>query len=153
MKKLIIFLFSCIATIVHSQSFPYEISWGTYVGGTGTLLDDQGRPGTALFSDSQNNIYSTGLTIFQGSLGNTYYNQFALNGNLANSSLQSSFYSTKFSPTGQMLKGSYDSNMGTVPYSRLLGIDNANNQYFITGVNSIVYNLSTSGVWLTQPTD
>jgi len=151
--KLFKIILNFLVVCVSAQSFPYDRAWGTYVGGTGTLLDHYYIEGNSFFTDSQNSIYVNGNTGFQSGYTSAYYSQFAPGGTLPDTSLNSSNYSAKFSSNGQMLTGSYENDINTTMYNRLLGIDGNDSKYILSMKPGIVLNLATSGVWLSQPTN
>lgn len=138
-----------------AQDFPYVRDWGSYVGGAGIVLQDYGYDENSIQIDNQKNIYTKGVLIPMSGYNLSYYNQFVNGGGnmLSTISANSSyFYETKFSPTGQMNKGSYVSTGSgqSINFEHLLAIDNANNFYYIKRQNGLVPNLSTSGVWLSE---
>lgn len=137
----------------NAQTFPYLRDWGSYVGGNGTVLQDFGYDETSIHLDNQKNIYTKGAVIFQPGYDATYYNQFVIGGgngvvNINPNVLKQ--YEAKFSPTGQMLKGSYVSSSAgfSFIYEVLTHIDSSNNFYYINRYDSSVPNLSTPGVWM-----
>lgn len=133
-------------------SFPYNRAWGTYVGGTGNLLSDEYKVGTNIFHDSQNNIYTNSQTTIQSGYQSSYYNQFVLGGNNCDISYNINLYHAVFGNSGAMIFAGYKgSDTATNSNFEILrGIDPQNNKYVLKGYNSIVNNLSTPGVWLTQ---
>lgn len=148
---LISFIFS--SYVVNAQtSFPYNRAWGTYVGGTGSLLFDEYKVGTNIFHDSQNNIYTNSQTTLQSGYQSSYYNQFVLGGNNCDLSSSINLYHAVFGNLGAMTfagyRGSDTANNSNFEIVR--GIDPQNNKYVLKGYSSIVNNLSTPGVWLTQ---
>lgn len=154
MKNLItLFLATSFITTMNAQSvFPYERDWGSYVGGTGTLLLDQFFVDTSFHHDSQNNIYLNGQTTFVNTYPSSYYNQFIINGgNTVNTTNTTNPYTAKFSPSGQMLFGSYTINVSNTR-ERLLAIDQADNRYRIKRFVGQIANLATAGTWLQQNT-
>lgn len=149
-KLLLLVAFSSLFTFHNAQIFPYEREWGSYVGATGTYLGSFNFTKIAFFTDSQNNLYVNGNTPPLG-YSASYYNQFVNGGGNPVIFGQENLYSAKFSPTGQMLKGSYDGI--TNDFERTLGIDNSDNKYTLKIIPGQVSNLATSGVWLTQNTN
>lgn len=138
----------CFLNLFHSQSFTFERSWGSYVGGTGNYLGENSFNYTSLFSDSQQNIYVNGYTSIQSGYNAAYYNQF-VNGGGNNITLGvQNNYAAKFSSNGQMLRGSYD---GTVNnFERIVGVDFSDNIYVLKSTSLQVSNLATANVWLDQ---
>lgn len=139
----------------NAQDFPYVRDWGSYVGGAGMVLQDYGYDETSIQIDNQKNIYTKGVFIPVSGYNVSYYNQFVNGGGnmLSSISVNSSyFYETKFSPTGQMNKGSYVSTGSgqSINFEHLLAIDNTNNFYYIKRQNGSMPNLSTPGVWLSE---
>lgn len=129
--------------------FPYEQQWGTYIGGSGTHLLDTHLPDTSFNSDSQNNLYMSGTTVFAPSYSNTYYDQFiAGGGNPSVFPLQNS-YSVSISVTGQQLSAGYNG-ISNGASERLIGVDSFNNRFMLKQLPGNIPNLSTPGAWLTQ---
>lgn len=140
----------------NAQDFPYLKEWGSYVGGTGTLLYDYFYDGNSFFTDSDKNIYVNGTTSFQNGYSASYYSQFVLAGNHPNIGYPSGQYTSKFSNSGQMLFGSYTNNSGAGGvnnWNDLVGIDSGNNKYYLKRQSGIIPNLSTPGAWLSQNTN
>lgn len=140
----------------NSQTFPYVKDWGSYVGGNGTVLQDLGYDETSIQVDNQKNIYTKGSVMFQSGYNASYYNQFVNGGgNTITAPTLGAFayYETKFSPQGQMLKGSYISSgsISDFTYKRLTYIDSSNNFYYINRYWGSVPNLATAGTWLQNP--
>lgn len=111
LKLLVLLSAICLGNCHQAQSaFPYERDWGTYVGGSGTYLGEFSLIGTSLFKDSQNNIHVAGQTFFANGYSASYYNQFVSGGgNPVMLTGASNYYSARFSPAGQMLKGDWPS--------------------------------------------
>ncbi len=153
LKLLILLSAICFGSYHQAQStFPYERDWGTYVGGSGTYLDDFSLVGTSLFKDSQNNIHVIGQTTFESGYSAPYYNQFVSGGgNPVVLTGPSNYYSAKFSSAGQMLRGDYNGLINN--FERIVGIDALDNVYTLKNIPGQVANLATPGVWLTQNTD
>ncbi|KQT18203.1 hypothetical protein ASG31_05590 [Chryseobacterium sp. Leaf404] len=152
MRKLYIFLllFASVSVVRAQSTFPYYLDWGTYVGGCGNLLMDKFVYGYSFHTDSQNNIYSVSETFQQAGYAPTYYNQYITSGggNFIPSNYGNS-YATTFSSGGLFLQGSYTGVRQTVGYKDLIGIDAADNRFYLDYLPSQVSNLSTAGVWLT----
>lgn len=154
MRKIFILLSAIFSayTLNGQTSFPYTRSWGTYVGGTGNLLFDEYKVETNVFQDSQNNIYTNSQTTMQNGYQSSYYNQFVLGGDNCNLSFSINLYHAVFGSSGTMIYAGYKgSDTGTAGNFEILrGIDPQDNKYILKGYSSIVNNLATSGVWLTQ---
>lgn len=153
LKLFILLSAICLGNYNQAQSaFPYERDWGTYVGGSGTYLGEFSLIGTSLFKDSQNNIHVAGETTFESGYSASYFNQFVSGGgNPVMLTGPSNYYSAKFSPTGQMLKGDYNGLVNN--FERIVGIDALDNVYTLKHISGQVSGLATPGVWLTQNTD
>ncbi|MCD1117294.1 T9SS type A sorting domain-containing protein [Chryseobacterium turcicum] len=147
-KLLLLIAFSSLSTSYNTQTFPYQRSWGTYIGATGTYLGDFSINGNSFFIDSQQNILVNGHISYQNSYTSAYYNQFVTGGGNTITPNQSNYYSAKISPTGQMLMGSY--NGASNNFERIVGIDNSENVYVLKKYPTQVPNLATPGAWLNQ---
>lgn len=147
-KSLLFTALFCFFNLFHTQSFSFERSWGSYVGGTGTYLGENTLNYTSLFSDSQQNIYVNGYTNIQPGYNTAYYNQFVNGGgnNITLGVLNN--YTAKLSSNGQMVKGSYTGSINT--YERIVGVDFSDNIYVLKSTPSQVSNLATANVWLSQ---
>lgn len=154
MKKIInLSLLLILNHSVFSQStFPYERDWGTYVGGTGTVLFDEYKVGTNVFQDSQNNIYTNSIAYLVNGYQPSYYNQYVLGGNNCDFSVSPNLYHSVYSASAPMITSGYTGIDSGTPYNFeiLRGIDQNDNKYILKGYNGIINNLSTPGVWLTQ---
>ncbi|GEN78178.1 T9SS type A sorting domain-containing protein [Chryseobacterium hagamense] len=152
LKLLLVLAAIGLGQFSQAQSFPYERTWGTYVGGSNTYLDEFSLVGTCFFKDSQNNIYVNGKTIFDSGYSASYYNQFVSGGgNPVVFTENSNYYSATFSPGGQMTKGDYTGIISN--YERIVGIDASDNRYTLKQVPGQVPGLASPGVWLTQNMD
>lgn len=147
-KLLLLIAFSSLSTSYNTQTFPYERSWGTYIGATGTYLGDFSINGNSFFIDPQQNILVNGHISYQNSYTSAYYNQFVTGGGNTIIPNQSNYYSAKISPTGQMPMGSYNGALNN--FERIVGIDNSENVYVLKNYPTQVSNLATSGAWLNQ---
>ncbi|TXF74842.1 T9SS type A sorting domain-containing protein [Chryseobacterium sp.] len=155
MKKLLIIL-SLFTFLIKAQNFPYTQQWGSYVGGSSTVLDDYYKENTGFFADSQNNLYVNGNTDFSTNYTASYYNQFVMGGGALATLPGNNYYGATFASTGQMLYGSYISNGGNAVFTtveRLIGIDGQDNKYYFKSQPGLVSGLATLGVWLTQYTN
>ncbi|WP_209389543.1 T9SS type A sorting domain-containing protein [Chryseobacterium sp. RR2-3-20] len=151
MRKIVYFILFFICSFFSAQSFPYDRSWGTYVGGGGTevlnLVDTK-----AFIVNQQDEVFVNAIT---GDYNNvypaSYHNQFAISsgGHAYDSSQQNQFLNI-FSTNGTQLYGAYK---GTVAGSseRLMAIDAQNNRYILKRFAGLVPNLATSGAWLSSP--
>lgn len=147
-KSLVLIAFGSLSIFCKAQTFPYERTWGTYIGATGTYLGDFSLNGNSFFIDPQQNILVNGQTSYQNSYTSSYYNQFVIGGGNTINAGQQNFYSAKISPNGQMIKGSYDG--VTNSFEQILGVDNSENIYVLKNYPTQVPNLATSGAWLSQ---
>src|SRR5690606_30327607 len=129
--------------------FPYEQQWATYVGGSGTHLLDTHLTDTSFNSDSQNNLYMSGTTVFAPSYSNTYYDQFIAGGGSPSVFPLQNSYSVSLSVTGQQLSAGYNG-INNAANDRLIGIDSVNNRFMLKQLPGNIPNLSTPGAWLTQ---
>lgn len=147
-KSLVLIAFGLLSIFCKAQTFPYERTWGTYIGATGTYLGDFSLNGNSFFIDPQQNILVNGQTSYQNSYTSSYYNQFVTGGGNTINAGQQNFYSAKISPNGQMIKGSYDGVANS--FEQILGVDNSENIYVLKNYPTQVPNLATSGAWLSQ---
>lgn len=153
MRKIFTYLFIiCTLFSAKAQStFPYDLDWGTYVGGSNTLLmNNELFYGYSFHEDSQKNIYVGGQTRQETGYSASYYDQFTING--GNSFIPSTYrnnYSVKFSSAGLFQYGSYDGVLQIAGFKNLIGIDGSDNKYYYEYLPGNINNLSTSGVWLT----
>src|SRR5690606_31024282 len=131
--------------------FPYEQQWGTYIGGSGTLLNDQHLSGTSYFSDSQNNVFLGGQTAFAPGYTNVYYDQFIAGAGNPSVLPGVNYYSVKLSVAGQQLNAGYNGATNVIN-ERLRGIDALDNKFVLKQHLGNIPNLSTSGTWLSQNT-
>lgn len=144
------YLFSLTLFVKAQSVFPYTKAWGTYVGGSGTLIYDQNQYGNAFHLDSYNNIYVGGVTNMQSGYPDSYYNQYVYGGgNNVTMGVSYNHYNAKFSVDGNFLKGSYTGASG-LGFTNLIGIDHNNNKYYIQSIPGQVPNLATPGVWVEQ---
>lgn len=153
MRQIFILISVISSYVLNAQTtFPYNRSWGTYVGGTGNLLFDEYKVGTNVFHDSQNNIYTNSQTTLQTGYQSSYYDQFVLGGANSSTSSNINLYHATFANSGAMIYAGYKgSDTGTNNNFEILrGIDPQNNRYILKGYSGIINNLSTSGVWITQ---
>ena len=160
MKKSYLVILLIIGFSLKAQNFPYIQQWGSYVGGSGTLLDDYYRENTGFFADSQSNLYVNGNTGFSTNYTASYYNQFVMGGGALATLPGDNLYSATFVATGQMVYGSYISNGGSTAtgianstIERLIGIDGQDNKYYFKSQPGLVSGLATSSVWLSQYTN
>lgn len=79
-KSLVLIAFGSLSIFCKAQTFPYERTWGTYIGATGTYLGDFSLNGNSFFIDPQQNILVNGQTSYQNSYTSSYYNQFVTGG-------------------------------------------------------------------------
>ena len=151
MRKIVYFILFFICSFFSAQSFPYDRSWGTYIGGGGTevlnLVDTK-----AFIVNQQDEVFVNANT---GDYNNiypaSYHNQFAISsGGYAYESSQRNQFLNIFSTNGTQLYGAYK---GTVAGSseRLMAIDAQNNRYILKRFAGLVPNLATSGAWLSSP--
>lgn len=140
--------FSSLSTFHNAQTFPYERTWGTYIGAAGTYLGDASLNGNSFFIDPQQNILVNGETSYQSSYNSSYYDQFVYGGGNMITPGQQNYYSTKISSSGQMMMGSYKGISND--YEKIVGIDSSENVYVLKNYPTQVSNLATSGAWLTQ---
>ncbi|MFC0426022.1 T9SS type A sorting domain-containing protein [Chryseobacterium scophthalmum] len=147
-KSLVLIAFGSLSIFFKAQTFPYERTWGTYIGATGTYLGDFTLNGNSFFIDPQQNIIANGHTSYQSSYNPSYYNQYVVGGGNMIVPSQQNYYSAKISPSGQMIMGGY--NGISNDFEKIIGVDNSGNVYVLKNYPSQIPNLATSGTWLNQ---
>ena len=160
MKKLNILLLLFLYSIISAQSFPYTREWGTYVGGGGTQIYEDGNFGNPFFVDHQNKVFLISHVLnHANTYPASYYNQFAISSggypfvnNLADGNLASNYFLSNFSTTGTQLYGAYKGTL-SAGYERLVAIDTQGNKYIVKTQSGFISGLATSGAWLTNYTD
>ncbi|WP_312088951.1 T9SS type A sorting domain-containing protein [Chryseobacterium sp.] len=149
MRKIVYFILFFICSFFSAQSFPYDRSWGTYIGGGWTDIS-----GFQMFIlDNQNNVFLNSLVINSNNIyPASYYNQFAISpgGYAFNNTQQFNRFLTVFSTNGTQLYGAFKGGVNESS-ERLMAIDAQGNKYVLKQFTGLVSNLATSGAWLSSP--
>lgn len=139
-------LFLLLSSSLFAQGFNYERDWGTYFGGTNSLL-------LGIYEDSTSNISVDQITSYLNPAGGStpvsYYNQFVTPGGQTFTGNEANNFYGKFSPSGNLLQAEYKNYY--LPGSRQLTYfrDEAGNRYDIERDLTTFPSLP-AGVWLSD---